>query len=131
MAFLVRKFDAQGPQIDPVRVAGTFLVGGHTLFVNPTNSGSDAFVGVVTLSAQGAFRLDAVGSQGIDFSYVGTYTLNSEGGMTVSISGTNETWFAAIDRSYQALFFVDDFVETRSNNTPELNLGVGVRQQPN
>lgn len=135
IAFLVRKFDAPTTPIDPTRVAGTFLVGGHTLFVNPSNSGSDAFTGVVTLGGptqgSGAFRLDGVGSDGADFSYVGTYTLPvaADGGLTISISGTNETWFAALDRSYQTLLFVDDFVELRSNNTPELNIGLGVRRK--
>jgi hypothetical protein len=133
IAFLVRKFDT--PPIDPTRVAGTFLVGGHTLFVNPSNSGSDAFTGIVTLGSPtgstGAFRLDGVGSDGVDFAYSGTYTLPvaADGGLTITISGTNETWFAAIDRNYQTLVFVDDFIELRSNNTPELNIGLGVRRK--
>ena len=129
--FLVKKFDAPATPVDSVRVPGRFLVGGHTLFVNPSNSGSDSFVGVVTLTAQGGFRLDATGSQGADFAYIGSYTLSQDGGMTVTISGTNETWFAAIDRGYQTLVFVDGFVETRSNNIPELNLGLGVREKTN
>jgi hypothetical protein len=128
LVLMVRKFDAPAV-VDSVRVPGRFLVGGHTLFVNPTNSGSDAFVGVVTLSAPDGFRLDAVGNQGIDFTYTGTYTLVADGGMTIQVNGTNETWFAAIDRSYNTLVFVDDFVEVRSNNIPELNLGFGVREK--
>lgn len=129
LLFLVRKFDAPATPVDSVRVPGTFLVGGHTLFVNPSNSGSDAFVGTVTLTAQGGFRLDAVDNAGNDFSYVGSYTLAADGGITLSISGTNETWFAAIDRSYNTFVFVDDFVEVRSNNIPELNLGFAVRKK--
>lgn len=129
LVFLVRKFDPPATPVDSVRVPGRFLVGGQTLFVNPSNSGSDAFVGVVTLTAQGGFRLDATGNQGADFTYLGTWTLAADGGLTLSISGTNETWFAAIDRSYNTLVFVDGFVETRSNNVPELNLGFGVRQK--
>ncbi|HEX5050943.1 MAG TPA: hypothetical protein VFZ65_04150 [Planctomycetota bacterium] len=129
IVFLVRKFDALAAPVESVRVPGTFLVGGHTLFVNPSNPGSDAFVGTVTLTSQFGFRLDAVGNQGMDFSYVGSYTLSPEGLLTISISGTNETWFAAIDRNYQTLVFVDDWVETRSNNIPELNLGIGVREK--
>ena len=129
LLFLVRKFDAPATPVDSVRVPGTFLVGGHTVFVNPSNSGSDAFVGTVTLTAQGGFRLDAVGNSGQDFSYVGTWTLAADGGLTLSISGTNETWFAAIDRTYNTLVFIDDFVEVRSNNLPELNLGFGVRKK--
>jgi hypothetical protein len=127
---LVRKFDVPAAPIDSVRVPGTFVVGGHTLFVNPSNSGSDAFVGTITLTAQGAFRLDAIGSQGQDFSYTGQYTLAADGGLAITVSGTNESWFAAIDRSYNTLVFVDDFVETRANNTPELNLGFAVRKRP-
>ena len=131
MVFLVRKFDAPATPVDPVRATGTFLVGGHTLFVNPTNCGSDSFVGTVTLGSGGAFRLDAVGSNGQDFSYIGTYTLSVDGGMSIAISGTNETWFGAIDRDYNTFTFVDAFLETRSNNQPELNLGVGVRKKAN
>jgi hypothetical protein len=129
MLFLVRKFDAPVTPVDSVRVPGEFLVGGHTLFVNPSNCGSDAFVGLVTLTPQGGFRLDATGSQGTDFSYTGSYVLSADGGITITVSGTNETWFAAIDRGYQTFVFVDGFVETRSNNTPELNLGIGVRRK--
>ncbi len=125
--FLVHKFDTT--PIDSVRVPGEFLVGGHTLFVNPSNPGSDAFTGVVTLTAQGGFRLDGVGSDGADFAYSGSYTLAADGHLTIAIVGTNETWFAAIDRSYQTLVFVDDFIELRSNNTPELNIGLGVRRK--
>lgn len=131
MLFLVRKFDAPGTPVDSVRVPGTFLVGGHTFFVNPSNSGSDAFVGTVVLSAPDGFRLDAVGSSGQDFSYQGLWTLAADGGLTLTINGTNETWYAAIDRSYNTLVFVDDFLETRSNNIPELNLGFGVREKTN
>jgi len=127
---MVRKFDAPAAPVDSVRVPGTFLVGGHTLFVNPSNSGSDTFVGTITLTAQSGFRLDAVGSAGQDFSYVGTYTLAADGGLTISVNGTNESWFAAVDRSYNTLVFVDDFVETRANSTPELNFGFAVRRKP-
>jgi hypothetical protein len=133
LVFMVRKFDAPGTPVDPTRVDGQFLVGGHTLFVNATNSGSDAFVGVVTLpepvslSEANGFRLDAVGNSGVEFTYTGTYMLNADGGMTISIPGTNETWFAAIDRSYNTIVFVDDYVEAR--NIPELNIGFGVREK--
>ncbi len=131
MAFLVRKFDAPATPVDSVRVPGRFLVGGETLFVNPSNAGSDAFVGIVTLTAQNGFRLDAVGNAGQDFSYIGTWTLAADGGLTLAIQGTNETWFAAIDRAYNTFVFVDDFLEVRANNTPELNLGFGVREKTN
>ena len=129
MLVMVRKFDAGAAPVDTVRVPGKFLVGGHTLFVNPNNSGSDAFVGTVTLTAGGAFRMDAVGSDGQDFTYLGSFTTAADGGLTISINGTNETWFAAIDRSYNTLVLVDDFVETRSNNIPELNFAIGVREK--
>ncbi|MBX3464179.1 MAG: hypothetical protein KF830_13480 [Planctomycetes bacterium] len=129
VVFLVRKFDAPASPVDASRVPGSFLVGGHTLFVNPSNPGSDAFTGVVQLSSGGGFRLDAVGSSGAAFAYAGTYTLSPDGGLTISINGTNENWFAAIDRDYQTLALVDDFVEVRSNNTPELNVALGVRRK--
>lgn len=128
---MIRKFDAPSSPADPALVAGTFLVGGHTLFLNPSNSGSDTFVGTVTLTPQGGFRLEATGNTGADFSYIGTYTLASDGGITVDIEGTNEDWFAAIDRTYDSLAFVDYFQELRPSNNPELNFGFGVRRKEN
>lgn len=127
---LVRKFDPPAVPLDTTRIGGRFLVGGHTLFVNPNNSGCDAFIGTVTLTSQGAFRLDAVGSRGIDFAYSGSFTIAPDGALTITISGTNETWFGAIDRDYNTFVFLDDFVETRSNSSVrELNLGIGVREK--
>lgn len=130
---MLRKFDAPATPVDTASIAGRFLVGGYTVFVNPSNPGSDAFVGVVTLGSRagssGPFKLEASGNQGIDFTYSGTWIESPDGGITITISGTNETWFAAIDRDYQTLVFVDDFRETRSNNQPELNLGFGVREK--
>ena len=126
---MVRKFNAPTTPVDSVRVPGTFLVGGHTLFVNPSNPGSDSFVGTVTLSPQGGFRLDAVGNTGADFQYIGTYILSQDGGMELSIEGTSETWFAAIDKTYNTFTFIDDFEESRANSTPELNFGFGVREK--
>ena len=97
--------------------------------MNPSNPGSDSFVGTVTLSAQGGFRLDAVGNTGVDFQYIGTYSLSPDGGMELTIEGTNETWFAAIDKTYNTFTFIDDFEEIRANSTPELNFGFGVREK--
>jgi hypothetical protein len=134
IAFLVQKFDAPATPADPTRVGGTFFCGGHTLFVNPGNSGADTFVGTVTLAtpvgSTGAFRIDAQSHLGQPFSYTGNYTLAADGGITMAVDGTNETWFAAIDRSYSVFFFVDDVVETRSNGSPELNLGIAIRVHP-
>jgi len=128
---MIRTFDAPTTPVDSVRVPGTFLVGGHTVFVNPSNPGTDTFVGVVTLTPQFAFRLDATGNSGADFTYTGTWTLAPNGGMTIAIDNTNEEWFAAIDRSYNSFAFVDDFEEVRQNNTPELNFAFGVRRDDN
>ncbi len=126
---MIRQFDAPTTPVDSVRVPGTFLVGGHTVFVNPSNAGTDAFVGVVTLTPQFRFTLDATGNSGADFTYTGTWVLADDGGMTITIDNTNETWFAAIDLSYNTFAFVDDFEELRQNNTPELNFGFGVRRK--
>jgi hypothetical protein len=129
--FLVREFDTSTPttSLDEDDVDGAFYVGGHTLFVNPSNMGSDTFIGTVTLSTNGAFRLDAVGNQGVDFAYSGEWTAAADGKLTITISGTGETWHGAIDRTYNTLVLVDDFVETRSNNLPELNLMLGIRKK--
>ena len=128
---MIRTFDAPASPVDSVQVPGTFLVGGHTVFVNPSNPGTDTFVGVVTLTPQFAFRLDATGNSGADFTYTGTWSLDPNGGMTINVDNTNEEWSAAIDRSYNSFAFVDDFEEVRTNNTPELNFGFGVRRNDN
>lgn len=133
LVVMLRKFDAPATPVDTASIAGRFLVGGYTVFVNPANPGSDAFVGVVTLGSRagssGPFKLEASGNQGIEFTYSGSWIESPDGGITITISGTEETWFAAIDRDYQTLVFVDDFRETRSTNQPELNLGFGVREK--
>ena len=134
VAFLVRKFDAPATPADPARVAGDYLVGGHTLFVNPANAGADTFIGRMTLSTPtsgtGGFRLDFEDHLGRSFFYAGTYTVADDGGIAMHVNGTNETWFAAINRAYDTLFFVDDVVEVRANNTPELNLAMATRVKP-
>ena len=144
MLFLTRQFDdTPGNQLDDDDVVGVYLIGGQTLFVNPANSGSDTFIGTLELFAGGggsaprAFRLDAQGVQA-DFSYQGTYSFLDDpqnpgvltGGLELTVDGqTNERWFAAISRSYDTITLVDAVVEDRANNTPELNLLIGVRQQ--
>ena len=137
LVMMLRKFDAPTTPVDAASIDGTFLVGGYTVFVNPSNPGSDAFVGLVTLgersgTSPGSFKLEATGNQGIDFSYAGTWLDNPDGSgaITITISGTNETWYAAIDRDYQTLILLDNFRETRSNNLPELNLLFGARKKP-
>lgn len=132
VAFLVREFDdaTVATQADPTAIAGTYYVGGQTLFINPSNMGSDTFIGTVTLSSNGGFELDAVGNQGVDFGYVGTWTAQPNGKLTITVNGNGgETWHGAIDRSYNTLVLVDDYVETRANNLPELNLLVGIRKK--
>ena len=144
MLFLVRQFDnTPGNTFDDDDVVGDYLIGGQTLFVNPANAGSDTFVGTLQLFAGGggssprAFRLDAEGVQGVDFSYQGTYTFLEDpqnpgvltGGLELIVDGTDEQWFAAVNRTYDTITLVDPVVEDRANNTPELNLLIGVRKQ--
>jgi hypothetical protein len=125
---MVRKFDT--PALDPARVLGRFLVGGYTLFINPSNPGCDAFVGTVNLSTGNAFTMNAVDHLGRDFVYTGTWSATADGEMTFAINGTNETWKGAISRDYQTLLINDDFRELRSNSQIELNFVLGVRENP-
>jgi hypothetical protein len=130
LAVLMRTFPNPGPAADPALLAGTFLAGGLTFFVNPTAAGTDGCIGTLTLTAARAFTLDMVGHQNIEFTYTGTYALDPTGRITFTVSGTNETWHGAVTRDYNAVMILDDFVETRANNTPELNLFLGLRQNP-
>ena len=51
------------------------------------------------------------------------------GGLKLTVDGTGEQWFAAISRNYNSITLVDAVVEDRANNTPELNILIGVRRQ--
>jgi hypothetical protein len=128
---MVREFDDSTitTALDEDDVDGTFYVGGQTLFVNPSNMGSDTFIGTVTLSTNGGFRLEGLGNQGVDFTYTGDWTASPDGKLTINVNGTNETWHGAIDRTYNTLVICDDFTETRSSNQIELNLMLGVRKK--
>lgn len=129
---MVRKFDTPTTSADPTRIAGTFYVGGYTAFVNPTNAGSDAFVGEMVLTQQGGLRIDGVDHRGVDFAYTGTWTSTTDGAVSMQISGNGgETWRGACARSYDTLIFVDPVVEVRTNNTPELNFVHCVRKRSN
>lgn len=112
---------------DPALLAGDFLIGGHTVFPNPTNPGSDAGLGVLSLTAAGAFRMEMTGSRNIDFHYQGTFTLDDDGLLTLSVAGTNETWLGAVDQDYNTIVIVDHVIEQRANDTPELNLFFALR----
>jgi hypothetical protein len=114
---------------DLTLLAGTYLIGLETVFVNPGNCGLDAAVGTLTISANGDFRLEAVGSNAADFTYTGTMRLADDGALTITVPATNETWAGAIDQEYRSIVVVDHFVEQRSGSKPpELNLLLGVRQ---
>lgn len=130
LSCMLRKFDAPATPADPAQVLGTYLVGGMTIWVNPSNAGADSIVGELTLASGGSFRLDAVGYQGIDFSYQGSYVLAQDGGLTLLVTGNGgETWQGAISRNYDTLMVVDPTVENRANNRPEINYLMGVRKR--
>lgn len=130
LTFMMRKFDTPATPADAAQAVGTYLVGGMTIWVNPTNPGSDGFVGELTLSSGTSFRMDAVGYQGIDFSYQGSYVVEQDGRLTLQVTGNGgETWRGAISRNYDTLMVIDPTVENRSNNRPEINYLMGVRKR--
>jgi hypothetical protein len=116
---------------DKSLLAGSFHLGAHTIFVNPTNSGFDAANGTLSFTAAGAFRIEAVGTNGVEFKYTGTYTLADDGALVLTVDGTKETWAGAVDQEYKTVLLCDNFVEERTGNKPpELNLFVGIRPVP-
>ncbi len=111
--------------------AGTYLLGLHTIFVNPTNPGTDVAFGTVTFNDTDGFSLDATGADGQDFSYSGTYVLDDDGTLTLTVPGTSETWMGAVDEEYHTVVFVDNFIEARAGaKPPELNLFLALREAP-
>jgi hypothetical protein len=114
---------------DPDDLAGTYLVGGHSIFVDLVDPGTDVVHGTLTFDAKGAFDLQGRGSGGIAFSYGGSYVLKDDGELTLTVSGTNETWKGAVDQDYRTVVIGDHVIERRSGTKPpELNLFVAVRQ---
>jgi hypothetical protein len=138
---LVKKFAINGKDAltgAQVRLAGDWHIGMHTIFVAPTRSGIDAASGNIAFTDKGGFKLTAIGSQGPDtgsFTVTGTYVFNNiatdvwDNRLVLTVDGTNETWYAAVDSNYEALVFVDTTVESRSGNaSPELNIGLAVKK---
>jgi hypothetical protein len=124
---LLRKLPAKG---DLAKLAGTYWVGCHTIFVTPGRAGVDAAAGLLTLNDKGGFRLEATGAGDVDFVYTGTITLKDDGALEIKVDGTNETWAGAIDVEYRTILLLDNFVETRSGQKPaELNLFFGLREK--
>ena len=69
------------------------------------------------------------GAGGFDFTYGGSYVLDDDGKLTLTVSGTNETWIGAVDQNYEVVAIADNVVERRSGvKPPELNLFLGIRQ---
>lgn len=112
---------------DLALLAGDFLIGVHTVFPNPTRPGSDAGLGLLSLTDTGAFRMEMTGSRAIDFHYQGTFTLDDDGLLTLSVADTNETWLGAVDQDYNTVVIIDHVIEQRANDTPELNLFFALR----
>ena len=111
-------------------LAGTYKLGMLTVFIRPSASGMDSALGVLELTANGDFRIDASNNLGQDFSYTGTWTATADGGLTFATSGTNETWLGAFDDDYDTIVFVDPFKEIRPSLQKELNLGMAIRPKP-
>ena len=75
------------------------------------------------------FTLDAVGSQGIPFTFSGTYVLADDGGLALTVGG--QTWMGAVDQDYHTVVLIDNFVEAPvGTNVPELNIFLGLRVVP-
>ena len=107
---------------------GEYWIGMQTLFVNASRPGSDAAHGTLSLTAKGAFRIEATGASGKGFVYSGTYTLADDGKMELQVGGTNEKWFGAVDQDYKTVVILDPVLEQRSSGNPELNLGLALRK---
>lgn len=122
---LVRKRTGRA---DLTLLEGDYWIGMSTLFVNASRPGSDAAHGTLSLTAKGAFRIDATGSSGAPFTYTGTYTLADDGKLQFTVGGTNETWFGAVDQDYKTVVVADPFLETRSNGNPELSIMLALRK---
>lgn len=128
LLLLIRKRAAKG---ELAKLAGTYWLGAHTLFVNPARSGTDAATGTLVINDKGAFRIEATGAGDVDFVYTGSLTLADDGALVIKVDGTNETWGGAADTDYRTIVLADHVVEQRTGGKPpELNLFVALRAAP-
>lgn len=120
----------RGIPADPAQLSGKYYFGLQTIFVDAAHPGADIAAGVLEFSPTG-FELEGVGAGNIDFTYTGTYTLGDDGALTLTVSGTNETWKGAVDQAYTTVVIADNFVEARpAGKLSELNLVIAIRQVP-
>ncbi|MCA8957461.1 MAG: hypothetical protein KDC87_15405 [Planctomycetes bacterium] len=137
---MVKQHDITSASDARKSLAGDWHFGFHTIFVAPKNSGVDAANGTLTFDANGGWQLEGVGSRGPTqgkFSYSGTYEFRRiqttptevfDNWLTLRVSGTSETWGAAVDADFCVIVLVDNVVESRTTGSPEINLGMAIRK---
>ena len=130
---LVRRHGTATPA-EEAKLAGTYLAGALTAFVNPNNPGTDAAVGTLEFTEQGAFKLAIFGVGGADETFQGTYVLDPDGTLTITVAVPggqgDETWMGTVDPDYNTVVLADVEVETRSDNMPQLNFVLALREKP-
>ncbi|MEE2887631.1 MAG: hypothetical protein VX951_09395 [Planctomycetota bacterium] len=135
---LVRKFEFTDLDKAKAALAGRWHVGLQTIFVAPTVAGIDAANGTMTIDDKGGFKIEVIGSLGPgageetyrgSYEFVETATVGKwENLIELSVDGTNETWWAAVDSLYGSLVLLDLTVESRASGSPQLNMGLAVRE---
>ncbi len=104
MLILVR----QGSKPDLKKLAGTWLVGAHTLFTKAKASGVDAANGELTLGSNGTWILRVTGIRGAPFEYRGTFKAGDKGKLLFKEDNQARDWVAGVDPDGRYLVISDN-----------------------
>ncbi|HHI78516.1 MAG TPA: hypothetical protein ENK02_00900 [Planctomycetes bacterium] len=125
MLILVR----QRATVDIKTLAGTWLVGAHTLFTQPKASGVDAANGELTLGSNGTWTLRVTGIRGAPFEYKGTFKAGANGKLLFKEDNQARDWVAALDPDGRFLVLSDNIApaNVRSKDS-EVGLYFAIRK---
>jgi hypothetical protein len=98
----------QRPKVDIKKLAGTWLVGGHTLFTQAKASGVDAANGELKLGANGTWTLRVTGIRGAPFEYRGTFKAGADGKVLFKEDNQARDWVAGVDPDGRFLVMSDN-----------------------
>ncbi len=104
MLVLVR----QRPKVDIKKLAGTWMVGGHTLFTKAKASGVDAANGELTLGTNGTWTLRVTGIRGAPFEYRGTFKAGADGKVLFKEDNQARDWVGGVDPDGRFLVISDN-----------------------
>lgn len=111
--------------LDPKQITGKWRVFIHAVFPNPGQSGVDVATGTLELITGGTWKIEL---DQVRQAWNGTWVIEKNGALTITETGNNQAWAAAIDKDYRTIAIADHVLERTSN--PFVGIFFGVRADP-